>query len=64
MRADIHNDGIVGGLSLNQLAKYFTQTVPPAPARVDINNPPDMAINGLDLNVLAKWFTHAVTECP
>ncbi len=60
MRADINNDGAVNGLDLNQLAKYFTQTVPPAPARVDINNPPDKAINGLDLNVMAGKFTHTV----
>ncbi len=64
MRADINNDGFVNALDLNRLAKYFTQTVPPVPARVDINNPRDRAINGLDLNVLAGKFTHSVTECP
>ncbi len=65
MRADMNSgtsDGAVNGLDLNQLAKYFTQFVPPAPARVDQNN--DNAINGLDLNLLARVFTHFVTECP
>lgn len=64
MRADINLDGTVNGLDLSQLAKYFTETVPPAPSRVDINHPTDNAINGLDLSVMAKWFTHAVSECP
>ncbi len=62
MRADINGDGIVDGLDLSALARWFLQQVPPVPARVDQNG--DNHIDGLDLNGLARAFSHAVSECP
>ncbi len=62
MRADMNLDGVVNGIDLAILAKWFTQNVPPAPSRYDLNK--DGAIAGLDLAFLAKWFTQSVSSCP
>lgn len=63
MRADMNEDGVVNGLDLGTLALNFTKNVPPAPARVDLSNPPDGVINGLDLGALALSFTKNVSAC-
>jgi hypothetical protein len=52
---------MVNSLDLAILAQWFTQTVPPAPAAVDLNG--DAWVNGLDLAVMAQWFLHNVSEC-
>jgi hypothetical protein len=59
--ADINGDGTVNGLDLAILARWFTQTVPPAPAAADING--DALVDGLDLAVMARWFLHNASEC-
>lgn len=64
MRADLNGDGTVDGLDLAILAKYFLESVPPAPARIEQNRPPDGAINALDLSVFAKVFLKNVAACP
>jgi hypothetical protein len=52
----------VNGLDLAILARWYQQTVPPAPAAVDING--DDLVNALDLAVMARWYLHNVSECP
>jgi len=64
MRADVNGDGVVNGLDLGTLALFFTQTVPPAPARIDQGRPPDGMINGIDLGAMTLVFTQNVSACP
>lgn len=52
--SDFDLDGFVNGLELNTMARWYTQTVPPAPAGPDLNG--DGIVNGVDLNTLAASF--------
>jgi hypothetical protein len=62
MRADVDNDGAVSILDLAKVAVYFTQSVPPAPARY--SQDADNKISILDLTKMAQVFTQHVTACP
>jgi chitinase len=62
MRADVDGDGAVSILDLTKVAQYFTQSVPPAPARYDQDG--DGKISILDLTHMAQVFTQHVTACP
>jgi hypothetical protein len=62
MRADVDGDGAVSILDLTRVAKYFAQTVPPAPARYDEDG--DNKISILDLTKMAQVFTQHVSACP
>ena len=57
MRADVDGDGAVSILDLTRVAQYFTQSVPPAPARYDQDG--DNLISILDLTQMAQVFTTA-----
>jgi Dockerin type I domain len=62
MRADVDGDGAVSILDLAKVAQYFTQAVPPAPARHDQDG--DNKISILDLARMAQVFTQHVSACP
>jgi hypothetical protein len=62
MRADVDGDGAVSILDLAKVAVYFTQSVPPAPARY--NQDADSVISILDLTRMAEVFTQHVSACP
>jgi hypothetical protein len=62
MRADVDGDGAVSILDLAKVAVYFTQSVPPAPARY--SQDADSKISILDLTKMAQVFTQHVTACP
>ena len=63
-RSDINVDGMVNGLDLGYLARYFTQTwrmTTDFLAEVDLNG--DGSINGLDLGIMAGHYAQAVPPC-
>ncbi len=62
MRADVDGDGVVAILDFVRVAQYYTQHVPPAPARYDQDA--DKVISILDLTKMARVFTLHVTACP
>jgi pimeloyl-ACP methyl ester carboxylesterase len=62
MRADVDGDGAVSILDLAKVAVYFTQPIPPAPARYDQDG--DNKISILDLARMAQVFTQHVSACP
>lgn len=63
MRADVNGDGLANSLDLALVAQYFSQRIPPAPARFD-QAPFDGRVNLLDLAKIALVFGRAVTSCP
>ena len=62
MRADVDGDGAVSILDLTRVARYFIQSVPPAPERY--NQDGDSAISILDLTRMAQVFIQPVSACP
>ena len=62
MRADVDDDESVSILDLTLVAGYFTDAIPPAPARH--NQDGDLLISILDLTRMANVFTQPVTDCP
>jgi outer membrane protein assembly factor BamB len=62
MRADVDSNGVISILDLAKVAAYFTQTVPPAPARYDQDG--DGKISILDLTKMAQFFGDSVSTCP
>jgi hypothetical protein len=51
---DINGDGSVNGKDLHLLAQYWLETVPPAPANVDIGS--YGVVGGQDLHILAQHW--------
>ncbi len=62
MRGDIDGNGRVNIIDLSNIALYYNQTIPPAPARRDQNA--DGRINILDLSIPAGVYNKAPTACP
>ena len=62
MRADVDGDGAVSILDLTKVAQFFTQSVPPAPER--LNQDAQLSISILDLTKMAQVFIQPVTACP
>jgi hypothetical protein len=62
MRADVDQDGVVSILDLSTVAKYFGQSVPPAPPLYDQDR--DNRISILDLSKMAHVFAQHVSACP
>jgi hypothetical protein len=62
MRADIDEDGVITILDLSHVARFFGQSVPPAPAR--LNQDGDSTISILDLSKMASVFGQHVSACP
>jgi hypothetical protein len=53
---------VISILDLAKVAAYFTQTVPPAPARYDQDG--DGKISILDLTTMVQFFGDSVSACP
>jgi hypothetical protein len=51
---DFNDDRFVTGFDLSAIAGVLGETVPPAPVRRDIGQPPDGTITGLDLSAVAS----------
>ncbi len=62
MRADVNNDGTVNIFDLASIARYYGQSIPPAPARLDQNG--DARLNIFDLSLAASDYGRAVSACP
>jgi len=50
---DFTDDRSVSGADLSAVAAVIDQSVPPAPVRRDIGQPPDGAITGAELSAVA-----------
>lgn len=62
MRADVDGDGSVSILDLARVARYFIQSIPPAPERYNQDNGASISI--LDLAIMATVFIQPVSGCP
>ena len=64
MRADVNMDGKVTLADLIILATRYGEYVPPAPTRLDQNNPLDNRIALADLIIVAAFYGQNVEACP
>jgi Bacterial TSP3 repeat len=62
MRADVDGDGLVSILDLSRVARWFGDSVPPAPRR--FTQAGAMAISILDLARMATYWSQSVISCP
>lgn len=61
MRADVNSYGVVNIVDLSTIARYYNQTIPPAPARLDQNG--DGKINIVDLSLPASQYNRKARDC-